>query len=54
MISENWVLYSYWNAKAKRTEIGVLALFEGMMGPYDLNPFKVRLVSSRLESSRLV
>ena len=54
VISENWVLYSYWNAKAKRTEIGVLALFEGMMGPYDLNPFKVRLVSSRLVSSRLV
>ena len=41
MISENWVVYSFWNIKAKRTEVGVLSLYEGMMGPYDLNPFKV-------------
>jgi len=34
---------SYWNTKAKRSELGVLALFEGMMGPLDLNPFKVIL-----------
>ena len=44
IISENWVIYTYWNAgKAKRTEVGVLALYEGMMGPFDLNPFKVPL-----------
>jgi hypothetical protein len=41
VISENWVVYSFWNIKAKRTEVGVLSLYEGMMGPYDLNPFKV-------------
>ncbi len=26
VISENWVVYSYWNGKAKRTELGVLSL----------------------------
>jgi len=43
VLSENWVVYGYWNAKAKRTELGVLALFEGIVGPYALNPFKVSL-----------
>ncbi|KAF7637957.1 EMC1_C domain-containing protein [Meloidogyne graminicola] len=27
---ENWVLISYWNDKARRTEIGVIELFEGL------------------------
>jgi hypothetical protein len=26
VVSENWVVYSYWNTKAKRTEMGVLAM----------------------------
>ena len=42
VLSENWVCYSYWNAKARRSELGVLSLFEGMVAPYDLNPLKVR------------
>lgn len=37
---ENWLVYSYFNVKAKRTELGVVTLYEGMLGTYDLNPFK--------------
>ncbi|XP_063064520.1 ER membrane protein complex subunit 1 [Engraulis encrasicolus] len=28
--SENWVVYEYWNVKARRVEFSVLELFEGM------------------------
>ncbi|KAI9907941.1 hypothetical protein PsorP6_003227 [Peronosclerospora sorghi] len=38
--SENWVVYSYWNARDKRTEMVSLALFEGAVGTYALNPWK--------------
>jgi len=41
VMSENWVMYYYWNTKAKRTEIGVMSLFEGMIDKYHLNPFRV-------------
>ncbi|KAI6197011.1 ER membrane protein complex subunit 1 [Aphelenchoides besseyi] len=27
---ENWVVYSYWNEKARRTEIGIIELYEGL------------------------
>uniref|UniRef100_A0A914EHP0 ER membrane protein complex subunit 1 n=1 Tax=Acrobeloides nanus TaxID=290746 RepID=A0A914EHP0_9BILA len=27
---ENWLAYSYWNEKARRTEIGVIELYEGL------------------------
>lgn len=43
-MTENWVCYAYWNTKAKRTELGVLSLYEGMVGAYDLNPFKKPLM----------
>ena len=29
VISENWIAYSYWNHRTKRSEIGVLTLYEG-------------------------
>jgi hypothetical protein len=35
------VVYSFWNTKAKRCEMGVLSLYEGMVGAYDMNPFKI-------------
>lgn len=41
VMSENWVVYSYWNTKAHRTELSALALYEGMIDTYGLNPFKV-------------
>ncbi|KAJ8601198.1 hypothetical protein CTAYLR_003237 [Chrysophaeum taylorii] len=40
-VSENWVVYSYWNSKAKRNELGSLSLHEGMFDRYGLSPFKV-------------
>jgi len=51
-VSENWVVYGYWNTKAKRHEVGVLSLYEGMMGPLDLNPFKVPLQEATFSSFR--
>lgn len=40
VISENWVLYSYWNNKSQRSEIGVLTLYEGMIEKYGMTAFK--------------
>lgn len=39
VLADNWVVYSYWNAKARRAELGSLALYEGTLGPKDLLPF---------------
>lgn len=40
VISENWVLYSFWNHRTKRSEIGVLTLHEGMIEKYGMTAFK--------------
>jgi len=37
VVSENWVVYSYFNTKVKRTEVGSIALYEGSVGKKDLN-----------------
>ena len=37
--SENWVFYSYWNTKARRTELASMALYEGAVSKYSLNPW---------------
>jgi len=39
VVSENWVIYTYVNAKTRRTEIGVLSLHEGMIQPKGLTYF---------------
>lgn len=39
IVSENWVFYTYANAKTRRAEIGVLSLFEGMIGSKGLTAF---------------
>jgi len=39
VVSENWVIYTYVNAKTRRTEIGVLTLHEGMIDPKGLTFF---------------
>lgn len=31
VISENWIVYSFVNAKTRKTEVGVLSLYEGMI-----------------------
>ena len=41
ILNENWVIYSYWNHKAKRAELGSLSLHEGMIERFGLSPFKV-------------
>eukprot|EP00937_MAST-01D_sp_MAST-1D-sp2_P003733 g3733.t1 len=37
--SENWVIYSYWNGKAKRTEMGSLVLYDGIVEKNGLSPW---------------
>ncbi|OQR94099.1 hypothetical protein ACHHYP_01814 [Achlya hypogyna] len=37
--SENWLVYTYWSRKAKRTELVSVALFERAIGARDLNPW---------------
>ena len=39
VVSENWVVYSYSNAKTRRAEVGVLTLHEGMIEPKGLTYF---------------
>ena len=36
VISEHWVVYSFWNMKNKRVEVGVLSLWEGMIEKYGI------------------
>ncbi|KAF1316237.1 Er membrane protein complex subunit, partial [Globisporangium splendens] len=38
--SENWLVYSFWNAKDKRTEVVSLSLYDGAVGANNLNPWK--------------
>ncbi|CAI5747328.1 unnamed protein product [Peronospora destructor] len=38
--SENWLVYSYWNYKEKRTELVSLSLFDGAVGMHSLNLWK--------------
>lgn len=39
LISENWIIYSYVNARTRRTEIGVLTLHEGMIDSTGISLF---------------
>jgi hypothetical protein len=39
VISENWVFYTFMNAKTRRAELGVLSLYEGMIGSDALTAF---------------
>ena len=39
LISENWVIYSFVNAKSRRTELGVLTLHEGMIDSKGISLF---------------
>jgi hypothetical protein len=39
LITENWVIYSFVNAKTRRTELGVLTLHEGMIDPKGIGLF---------------
>ena len=39
VISENWIIYSFANERTRRTEIGVLSLYEGMIDSKGLTAF---------------
>ncbi|CAN0045445.1 unnamed protein product, partial [Choristocarpus tenellus] len=39
VVSESWVVYTYWNSFALRTEMSSLSLYEGMIDKYGLSPF---------------
>jgi hypothetical protein len=39
VISENWIIYTFQNAKTRRSELGVLSLYEGMIGSDALTAF---------------
>jgi len=39
IISENWIVYSYFNHKTKRTELSVLTLYEGMIDKHGITAF---------------
>jgi ER membrane protein complex subunit 1, C-terminal len=39
VISENWIVYSFVNAKTRKTEVGVLSLYEGMIHRKGLTAF---------------
>lgn len=51
VVSESWVVYSYWSAASQRTEISTLSLYEGMIDKYGLSPFNrvsVYILAARL------
>jgi ER membrane protein complex subunit 1, C-terminal len=39
LISENWIFYTFVNERTRRTEVGVLSLYEGMIDPKGLTAF---------------
>lgn len=47
LIVENHVVVTYWNTKAKRTELSSIALYEGVLDAYELSP----LATSRVRGS---
>uniref|UniRef100_A0A7S1BSG2 ER membrane protein complex subunit 1 n=1 Tax=Corethron hystrix TaxID=216773 RepID=A0A7S1BSG2_9STRA len=49
-ISENWIYYSMWNTKTKRSELSVISLYEGMMDKYAITATKRPEQSTTLSS----
>jgi len=39
VISENWIVYAFTNTKSRRTEIGVLTFYEGMIDKHGISAF---------------
>ena len=53
IVSENWVVYSFFNQRTRRTDVGVLTLHEGMIDKNGLTAFNApeqELIFSSLES----
>ena len=55
VISENWVVYAFFNQRTRRTDVGVLTLHEGMIDKNGLTAFngpEQEVVFSSLESAK--
>lgn len=55
VISENWVVYTFFNQRTRRTDVGVLTLHEGMIDKNGLTAFsgpEQELIFSSLESAK--
>lgn len=55
VISENWIVYSFFNLRTRRTDIGVLTLHEGMIDKNGITAFSApeqELSFSSLESAK--
>lgn len=55
VISENWIVYSFFNQRTRRTDIGVLTLHEGMIDKNGITAFSApeqEVTFSSLESSK--
>ncbi|KAL7531389.1 hypothetical protein ACHAXR_004009 [Thalassiosira sp. AJA248-18] len=55
VISENWVVYSFYNQRTRRTDVGVLTLHEGMIDKNGITAFSApeqELSFSSLESAK--
>ena len=55
IISENWVIYTFFNQRTRRTDVGVLTLHEGMIDKNGLTAFSgpdQELTFSSLESAK--
>lgn len=55
VISENWVVYTYFNQRTRRTDVGVLTLHEGMIDKNGITAFSApeqELTFSSLESAK--
>ena len=49
-ISENWIIYTFFNMETKRTDVGVMTLHEGMIDKYGITAFNTQ-VEQELEFS---
>merc|ERR1712087_216987 len=55
VISENWVVYAFFNQRTRRTDVGVLTLHEGMIDKNGITAFSApeqELSFSSLESAK--
>jgi len=50
LVSENWIVYSYLNARTRRAEVGVLSLYEGMIDNKGLTAFTTPEQSAQFSS----
>jgi len=50
VVNENWIMYSFFNEKTRRTELGVLSLYEGMIPKTGITAFQSAEQSEKFSS----